>query len=72
MYVDEILLSMRPILKKSPHEVIVECPNNLVVKTIPGAISQVLTNMINNSIIHGFNAIEKGFMKITIFEENYY
>jgi signal transduction histidine kinase len=68
-YIEEILLSMRPILKKSPHEVIVECPDNLIVETIPGAISQILNNMINNSIIHGLNNIEKGYMKITVIKE---
>jgi len=65
-YIDEILLSMRPILKKLPHEVIIDCPDDLIVKTVPGAISQVLTNMINNSIIHGLNAIEKGYIKISV------
>ncbi|PKI17949.1 GAF domain-containing sensor histidine kinase [Colwellia sp. 12G3] len=69
-YIDEILLSLRPILKKLPHEVIVQCPDNLVVKTIPGAISQVLTNMINNSIIHGLNNNDKGCIQITIVKEN--
>jgi signal transduction histidine kinase len=60
---------MRPILKKSPHDVIVECPNNLIIKTIPGAISQIINNMINNSIIHGLNNIEKGYIKITVVKE---
>ena len=68
-YIDEILLSMRPILKKSPHDVIVECPDNLIVETIPGAISQILNNMINNSIIHGLNNMEKGYIKITVVKE---
>lgn len=65
-YIDEILLAMRPILKKTSHEVQVNCPENLVIKTIPGAISQILTNMINNSIIHGFNDGDKGCLKITV------
>ncbi|PKG82222.1 histidine kinase [Colwellia sp. 75C3] len=69
-YVDEILLSLRPILKKLPHEILVECPDNLVVKTIPGAISQILTNMINNSIIHGLHNIQKGCIQISIIQEN--
>ena len=41
-----------------------------MVETIPGAISQVLTNMINNSIIHGLNKSEQGCIKITISIEN--
>jgi len=68
-YIDEILLAMRPILKKTSHEVLVICPENLVVKTIPGAISQILTNMISNSIIHGFNDGDKGCLTITVVKE---
>jgi signal transduction histidine kinase len=69
-YINEILLAMRPILKKTSHEVLVKCPENLVVKTIPGAISQILTNMINNSIIHGFNDGDKGCLTITVVKES--
>ncbi|WP_019026831.1 GAF domain-containing sensor histidine kinase [Colwellia piezophila] len=68
-YIEEILLSMRPILKKSPHEILIDCPDNLMVETIPGAISQILNNMINNSIIHGLNHMEKGYIKITVIKE---
>lgn len=68
-YIDEILLTMSPILKNTPHQVKVNCPDNLVVKTIPGAISQILTNMINNSIIHGFNEGDKGCLNITVVKE---
>jgi two-component system NtrC family sensor kinase len=69
-YIDEILLSMRPILKKLPHKILIECPDNFMVETMPGAISQVLTNMINNSMIHGLSDMEKGFIEITVYKEN--
>ncbi|WP_085297496.1 GAF domain-containing sensor histidine kinase [Cognaticolwellia mytili] len=69
-YINEVLLSMRPILKKLSHEVIVECPDNLLIETVPGAISQVLTNLINNSIIHGLNTIERGCIKLIIVKES--
>lgn len=64
-YIEEILISMRPILKKLPHEILIECTDCLYIETIPGAIAQVLTNMINNSIIHGFDSTIKGTITIT-------
>ena len=69
-YIDEILLTMMPILKKVPHKVLVICNENLSLKTIPGAISQILTNMINNTIIHGFNDGDKGCITITVTQES--
>ena len=63
-YIDEILLSLRPKLKKTSHRVNVHCPEDLVVESYPGAISQILTNFITNTLTHAFAADEAG--EITI------
>lgn len=65
-YLDEVMLSLRPILKKLPYEITINCPSNIRLSTIPGAISQVLTNLITNSITHGFEGREKGHIAIDI------
>ncbi|RHW76357.1 GAF domain-containing sensor histidine kinase [Colwellia sp. RSH04] len=65
-YIDEILLSMRPILKKLPYHVVIQCPEHLYLHTIPGAISQILTNLINNSILHGLDETEQGVIRIIV------
>lgn len=59
-YVGEVLLSLQPKLKKTKHEIILECPDDLELHTFPGALSQVITNLIMNSMIHGFEAEEEG------------
>lgn len=64
-YLDEILLSLKPKLKKTQHSIEINCPSNLMIKSNPGAFSQILTNFIMNSIIHGFEGIESGKIKIT-------
>lgn len=53
-YLDEILLSLRPKLKKTLHEVQITCPDDLEINSFPGLYSQVVTNLIMNSLIHGF------------------
>jgi len=63
---NEILLSLRPRLKKTPHEVIINCPDDLVVETKAGPINQILINLIVNSLIHAFDEMEKGTITITI------
>ncbi len=63
---DEILMSMRPKLKKVNHLINVNCADNLVVESKAGPINQVMINLIMNSIIHGFEDVDKGQIDITI------
>lgn len=63
-YIDEILLSLRPKLKRTSHRIIVECDPDLTVESYPGAFSQILTNLIINSLVHGFAEEESGEIRI--------
>jgi signal transduction histidine kinase/streptogramin lyase len=51
---DEILTTLGPSLKKLPHRVEIECPPGIVVETAPGALYQIVTNLVMNSLAHGF------------------
>lgn len=63
---DEILLSMRPKLKKLPHHINVHCAEDLYIETKAGPINQIMINLIMNSIIHGFENMEDGQIDIDI------
>jgi signal transduction histidine kinase len=65
-YIDEILLSLRPKLKKTRHRVEVLCDSRLVIESYPGAFSQILTNLIINSLVHGFEADQAGQIRIEV------
>jgi signal transduction histidine kinase len=65
-YIDEVLLSLRPTLKKTSHKVVVDCPTDLMVESYPGAFSQILTNFIINSLVHGFAAGQAGEIGIAV------
>lgn len=64
--IDEILMSMRPKLKKVKHQISVNCEDNLVVESKAGPINQIMINLIMNSIIHGFEDMDKGQININI------
>lgn len=53
-YLQGVLLNLRPVLKKVRQTVQLNCPADLNVTTYPGALSQIVTNLIMNSLIHGF------------------
>jgi signal transduction histidine kinase len=63
-YVGEILLSLQPKLKGRPLKVAVDCPADLEVNSFPGAVSQILTNMVVNSLVHGFERDQPGNITI--------
>jgi signal transduction histidine kinase len=64
-YLDEILLSLQPQFKRTKHVIAVECPDDLILNSYPGALSQILTNLLLNSLIHGFEFKPEGRIDIS-------
>ena len=54
-YIDEVVTSLGPRLRTTPHRVVVDCPPGLTVNGYPGALSQILTNLVMNALIHAFD-----------------
>ena len=68
-YVAEILLSLRPVLKKTNHVIAVSGDQDLRLNSYPGAFSQIVTNLITNSLTHAFSENDVGRIEIS-FEKN--
>ncbi len=65
-YVNEVLLSLQPALKKTKHKVTVTGKDDINIESMPGAISQIVTNLVMNSLKHAFEGIESGEIKIDV------
>ncbi len=65
-YLEQILLSLRPQFKRTPHQVQMDCPDDLTLDSYPGAIMQIMTNLIMNSLIHGFADGRPGEISIKV------
>ena len=63
-YLGEVLLSLRPRLKKTKLQVTVHCPKDLQLDSYPGAFSQIVTNLIINSLVHAFDEGQEGSITI--------
>ena len=63
-YLNEVLLSLQPKLKGRPVQVEVDCVHDLVLDSYPGAVSQIVTNMVVNSLVHGFEREQAGKIAI--------
>jgi predicted ATPase/signal transduction histidine kinase len=53
-YLEDILRSLRPKLKRTPHLVEIDCDPGLTLTSYPGALAQVVTNLVLNSVAHGY------------------
>ncbi|MFL6673867.1 MAG: ATP-binding protein, partial [Massilia sp.] len=63
-YLNEVLLSLQPKLKGRPVKVEVDCGKDMTLDSYPGAVSQILTNMVMNSLVHGFEDGQAGRIDI--------
>lgn len=52
--IDDVVFALQGQLAKSGVEVQVDCPEALRLNSVPGLIDQLLTNLLHNSLQHGF------------------
>ena len=53
-------------LRRANCETRVECAGTLVIDSYPGGVGQVLSNLINNALLHAFEGRAKALMVITV------
>lgn len=69
-YLTEVVQSLAPNFKKTQHIIDIHCPDDISIKCAPGVLAQILTNMIMNSLIHGFEDKPKGAITLDISDQN--
>lgn len=69
-YLNEILLSLQFQIKKPNITFNIKCHDDLSINSFPGAFTQIITNLISNSLKHGFKSRESGNIDIGIEESN--
>jgi len=65
-YLNEILISLGPALKKTPHRVHIDCAAPVSLNTYPGAIYQIVSNLLMNSVHHAFAPGQTGDIAIVV------
>ncbi len=68
--IDEILLSLKPVLNRKEIEYIIDVDDGINVSVIPGYMTQIFNNLLTNSLKHGFDKREEGKITIKIKEDN--
>jgi signal transduction histidine kinase len=62
---DQIIASLRPVLKRAPIELTVDVPEGLGINGYPGSYGQILTNLFLNAVNHAFSDGRSGTITIS-------
>ncbi len=65
-YIEELLISLQSYFHHTSHKFKLICPVDINIESYPGAIAQIINNLINNSMIHGFESIDGGLITIEV------
>ena len=65
-YIEEVIQSLRPHLNRTAIEVNINCAEDFQIFSCPGLYSQIITNLVMNSIVHAFENDKAGIITIDI------
>jgi signal transduction histidine kinase len=63
-YLDELVDSIRPSLKRSAVVLALDLDSGLILDSFPGPLGQVVINLVNNAVLHGFPEDRSGTVTI--------
>ncbi|MDP2560906.1 hybrid sensor histidine kinase/response regulator [Psychrobium sp. 1_MG-2023] len=69
-YIESIVMSLHPETRRSHVDVTVEGDSTIEVNINPGALSQIVTNLVMNSLIHAFDGEKQGQITINLAKED--
>lgn len=59
-FFEDLIISTRSEFKNTNHKIETICPEDISINSLPGKLSQVIINLMLNSLKHGFENIENG------------
>lgn len=62
--VDDVLLTLHPTLKRSPHRLDSAVEKGLTLDSYPGVVGQILTNLIANALLHAWDDGQRGVISV--------
>ncbi len=69
-FLDDVLASLHPRIKTTGHRLEVECPPDLAFETLPGALYQIVSNIVLNALLHAFPEEQGGTIRIACTQED--
>lgn len=71
-YLEEVIMSLHPVLKKTRHKLILECSEDIAIDSYPESFAQIISNLVINSITHAFDPDDAGHILIKVVKDEGY
>ncbi len=68
LYLEEVLLQLSPKLKNTGHQVEIIVDPDLYLDSYPGVFSQIVTNLVMNSLVHAYGPEDEGCIAIAFYQ----
>lgn len=69
-YIEDVLSTLGPRFRNSPLTIRVDCPDAIECDSLPGALAQILINLVLNAAIHAFEPEQPGEISLTARERD--
>ncbi|MCW8884485.1 MAG: ATP-binding protein [Motiliproteus sp.] len=69
-YLEEVIKALSPMIKRHPHQLMIDGPDEIRLYSYPGYLNQIMTNLIQNSLVHGLKDKEDGIIQISFSRDN--
>jgi signal transduction histidine kinase len=63
-FLREVQTSLQPSLRRTPHQLEIDCPKDIELDSYPGALFQIITNLVNNAVLHAYPDGRAGTLRI--------
>lgn len=65
-YLEEVRVALQPMLRRTTHRFEIDCQGPLPVDTFPGALFQIITNLLANALTHAFEPGQHGEVRLKV------
>jgi signal transduction histidine kinase len=62
---EEIVLTLWPLIRGTPYRLELDLADDIEIESYPGPLGQIITNFVNNAILHGFDGRGQGCMYLS-------
>lgn len=65
-YIEQLLIALKPRINQAGHQIHFSCPDNLIITSYPSMFSQIIANLIMNSVTHGYPSGKSGNLSLEV------
>ncbi|TYQ15277.1 UNVERIFIED_CONTAM: signal transduction histidine kinase [Acetivibrio alkalicellulosi] len=67
--IEEVFLGLNSKIKEKKHTIYVNCEDDMEIYACQEGVAQIITNLVLNSFVHGFEDIKEGIISINVFKQ---